>query len=411
MADKKRPRRQKNPSLHPQAALEARVQAWLCGSAHPRLRAAAVAFGFVFLSRLLLAAAHMAYAAVTGDERTTAQALCIFDAGWYSTIIQGEPMYQLQPTPNGEANWAFFPGMPLLFRFLTRFIPLDLSLLGALVNSLLFALALLVAIRYIAGDGGSALQGCVFAVLAAVGPYTFYFSSLYTESLFLLLLLSCFYLLKRRRYLLMGLCGAALSATRNVGVLFVFAILADQIQRYLEAHPKGTRGPGAFCLYLLKQPRLILGTVLVPAGLFAYMAYLQQHVGDGLAFTHVQVAWHRLVYNPLEVLASGLYSGWGLYYLAWVAGAAACLVFLWRARRFPEFTMALLLLLVPLTTSLYSIPRYIVGSGLCLLGLTDRLMKLRYRHRVPTWAALLLCALILSGILLTGWYAMEPMLA
>ena len=39
---------------------------------------------------------------------------------------------------------------------------------------------------------------------------------------------------------------------------------------------------------------IVLAVLLVPAGTFAYMAYLQGYMGDALAFSHVQRAWGRV---------------------------------------------------------------------------------------------------------------------
>lgn len=66
------------------------------------------------------------------------------------------------------------------------------------------------------------------------GAYSFYFSILYSESLYLILLLITLFALERREYLLMGLAGAFLSATRNTGIMVVFAVGVKVIMNYIE---------------------------------------------------------------------------------------------------------------------------------------------------------------------------------
>ena len=66
------------------------------------------------------------------------------------------------------------------------------------------------------------------------GAYSFYFSILYSESLYLILLLITLFALERREYLFMGLAGAFLSATRNTGIMVVFAVGVKVIMNYIE---------------------------------------------------------------------------------------------------------------------------------------------------------------------------------
>ena len=57
------------------------------------------------------------------------------------------------------------------------------------------------------------------------GAYTIYYSMLYTEALFFLLLMCGLYCLEKKWYLRAGICGFFLGVTRLVGVFFVLAII------------------------------------------------------------------------------------------------------------------------------------------------------------------------------------------
>ena len=63
-------------------------------------------------------------------------------------------------------------------------------------------------------------------------------------------------------------------------------IIADRLRYLWQQHRAGTlrRVP----VTVLSQ--ILLPIALAPLGIFAFMAYLRWHMGDGLAFIHVQSA-------------------------------------------------------------------------------------------------------------------------
>ncbi len=58
-------------------------------------------------------------------------------------------------------------------------------------------------------------------------PVSFYFSSAYTESIFLVLAVGAFYAARTDRWLIACLCGMCLSATRNLGVIIALPLLVE----------------------------------------------------------------------------------------------------------------------------------------------------------------------------------------
>src|SRR4051794_16992430 len=118
---------------------------------------------------------------------------------------------------------AFFPLYPLLARAVTA--PLDSPIAGALAISLAsFAVALYLLHRLVALEAGERYaRGALWVV--ALFPTAFFYSAIYTESLFLALSIGAFYAARRERWWLAGVCGALASATRNTGLLLVVPLL------------------------------------------------------------------------------------------------------------------------------------------------------------------------------------------
>ncbi len=91
-----------------------------------------------------------------------------------------------------SSEWAFFPFYPMLMKGIHMIFPLNYDILAFMVNSLFFAMALVLAVKYILLTRDDLVHALVFVFLMAFGVYNFYFSLLYTEALFIFLLLHFF---------------------------------------------------------------------------------------------------------------------------------------------------------------------------------------------------------------------------
>ncbi len=136
-------------------------------------------------------------------------------------------------------------------------------------------------------------------------PTALVLSAVYSESLFLLLAVGCFYAARRGRWAQAGLAGGLAAATRNGGLLLLVPLLI----LYLYG-PRPDREPdrAAVGFWPRYRPRGdILWAALVPLGLLAYMAYLQVETGQPLdPFTH-QLHWGRH-FIPLAGIPLGVWS-------------------------------------------------------------------------------------------------------
>lgn len=334
---------------------------------------------------------------------TFMRSLCQWDCGWYlHTARKG---YDLVPGSNARgdaANWAFFPLYPMLVSAVWRIFSISPLLAGLLVSNAAALLSGFVAARLLKNFRSL----LTFCVILYFGPFSFYFASVYTEALFLLLTLICLYFLSRQQYLAAGVAAAFLSGTRAVGVFMVLVIVGTALCDHLS---KG-RSFWSFPRAALANPQLVLAVFVAPLGLFAYMAYLHFHMGDALAFSHIQRGWDRVLGNPLTLLVKGLgitslrrllnggMAQWcALWSLLGLIGAG----YLMRLRRFPEAVFVLICLLIPLSTGLDSMPRYVIGLAPLLLVSSELIST----NRKFMMFALPMLALANTPLLI--WWAQE----
>lgn len=328
-----------------------------------------------------------------------ADAMCVWDCYWYGDVARHG--YQAYPEvlnfggPGGIANWAFFPLYPLLLAALGWLLPLNSAMLGAILSPLLTFGAVLAG-RPLFADNRRGYF--LFAALLLCGPFSFYFATAYSESLFLLLTVLAFVALRRRDYGAAGVFGALLSATRTVGVLFVFALAVEILNEL------GTwRRPWRAIRPLLRRPDMVFAFFAAPLGIFAFTLWLHATTGDSLAFVHIQRGWDRHFVNPVLAVWHGLtQTGEGMLPLPLLAGASLAglaLTGLLALRR--QGAAALfcgLSIGLALCNGLESMVRFVAALAPLYVVLALELA----RRRLLFWASLIACC-GLDFALTTAW--------
>lgn len=168
---------------------------------------------------------------------------------------------------------SFFPLYPLLAKYLAMPFGAEVSNIvtaGLIISNLSFLLSLFIFWKLIKIDYPEKTALLSLALLLAF-PTSFYFGAMYTESLFLLLVLGAFYAARKKMWFFAGVLGMLASATRVVGVLLLPALLIEWFQNKKSQKARGS----IFGLLFL---------FLVPMGLAAYMLFLQKTTGNSLAF-------------------------------------------------------------------------------------------------------------------------------
>lgn len=312
---------------------------------------------------------------------------CRWDCGWYLGIA--EQGYALVPAEgSGKANWAFFPLYPLAIRAVSWATGLAPVLAGLLVSNLAILAGTWAGARYLQRTRPGA-PVFWFVVFCAAGPYSFYFTTDYTEALFFALAAFAMLSWRQDRPLQAAVAAAFLSATRAVGVFLVLGFVADLVRR----HGRSVIGT------CLRDSRILLAILVCPLGLFLYIGFLTLHTGDGFAFSHVQAGWGHSFAEPFGRIAKALVMPdldniWvqGRRSLTWNALWAilglVMIGWLVRRRRYDEAVFAAFCLGIPLTTGLTSIPRYLVGCPVFAFVLADWLNAIgRPRLLAPLVAA------------------------
>lgn len=186
-----------------------------------------------------------------------------FDGVHYLTIAK-EGYYQYQQ--------AFFPFYPYAIRFFSNLTKNYLTS-GLLVShaSFIVALYLLYQLVYMDFSPSVAKKSIIYLLMF---PTSFFFGSVYTESLFLALILGSFYAARKKKWIIAGILGAFASATRFVGIYLFPALLFEWYKQKEED--------------INKKFKNILPLLLIFIGFGFYMWYLRKTTGDYLYFMHVQ---------------------------------------------------------------------------------------------------------------------------
>jgi hypothetical protein len=209
-----------------------------------------------------------------------------WDSVWYMAIASGGY--------GDGAREAFFPLYPLLVKVAGA--PLHSTLVGgALLSTALLGVALVLLHRLVALDYERAIARNAVLV-TALFPVSFFFSAVYSESLFLCVSIGAVYAARRERWAWAGALGALAATTRSAGVL----LLVPLAMIYLwDAGRPGlrTRRP-------LRADALWLA--LVPLGLASYCGFLALGGHDALAPFAAQEVWFRSFGGPFGGAWDGL---------------------------------------------------------------------------------------------------------
>jgi hypothetical protein len=219
----------------------------------------------------------------------------LHDLGYFTDIwARWDSDFFLRIAQNGydDASAAFHPLYPALIAVLGRAF-FGHYILAGLVVSLLCCLGSFVLLHRLAKQRLDA-EGARRSVLyLAVFPMALFLQAVYSESLFLLLVLAAFALAERNHFAGAGLVAGLAILTRAAGLALLpaLALLAWRHRDRLRA--------------------LARVALAVPVAAI-YPLVLWQQVGDPWAFTDAQDRWHRHLSHagPFGGIWDGLVAGW-----------------------------------------------------------------------------------------------------
>ena len=302
----------------------------------------------------------------------------VWDSFWYMDIVQnGYSLASRLPHLPDQTNLAFFPLYPLLVKLLGNVLGDRYFLAGLFLSNGCLLLSCYLLYQLVRLEHGRKIARRAVKYLFLF-PVSFILSGFFTESLYLCLTLLCFYLARQQRWWLVGLCGAALSATRTLGVLIVLPLAFE----YLRSHRFKLRSIRWNSLFIL----------LVPLGLAAFCVYNYQITGDFLFFKTNQAAWGREIVNPILAMGQAIagaiaeHSVKKLLEVAFCLTALGVLIRFYRAIGVAYWLFGMYSIVIPLSAGVASMPRFTLPIfplyiGLALMGnrkWRDRLITITF---------------------------------
>ncbi len=298
---------------------------------------------------------------------------------------------------------AFFPLFPLTLRWLNLALG-NLLISGLIISHLSFYLALLILYRLVCFDFSKTIahRTLIFLLLF---PTSFFFASIYSESLFLLLVVASFYFMRTQHQSAAILFAALATSTRLVGIFILPALILEKHHQLKKSKKHPTQ--------LLPYLPILLSAL----GLLLYMYFLHQHYSDALYFLHAQPAFgaqrsadrlillYQVIYRYLRMITtvspfSVLFYTVAQEFLLSVIFITLSLISFKKLR--PSYALfSILSLITPtLTGTFSSMPRYIL-TAFPLFILLGSLKPSLLTRTIITGSAILLAA---NTILFTRGY-------
>ncbi|MFZ2199857.1 MAG: hypothetical protein WAV40_03660 [Microgenomates group bacterium] len=261
---------------------------------------------------------------------------------------------------------AFFPAYPFLIHGLIN-LGVDKLVAGISISLISLLISLLILHDLYPKHGWK------FVALLLSFPASFYFLSVYTESLYLLAFALMLYFIKKKMYYAAALAVALSTATRFVGIAMIAYLVMSMWGR-------------------VDWKKIFAAALISLTGLASYMVYLWKTLGDPLAFIHSQPIFGmgrsggEIVFLPQVIFRylKMTFTADPSTLLYWRAVAEISLFILvvtvlikyWRKLSLPELFYTLTVLIIPtLSGTLSSYPRYVLAAIPLLIVLSQELSK------------------------------------
>jgi hypothetical protein len=273
-----------------------------------------------------------------------------WDTEWYLDIAQHG--YSKITNALGQANYAFFPLYPVVMRMFGAIV--GDYYVGGVILSNAFLLGACIVLYKLAAQNGDRATALRSVKCCLVFPTAFLLSAVLTESLFLMLIVSCFYCAKKRQWRYVGVLGFLLSLTRDLGVVAVLPLLAEYL--------------GALHWNLRKVQKDIWYLILLPCGFLVFVGYLYFLTGDVLALPHIHAHWYESAYHGVRTQAvspipAPLAAGARLFGASFMFVSLLLLTVSRKQIGVAYWLMGMYTIIIPLflgPSSLVSMPRFVV---------------------------------------------------
>jgi len=292
-----------------------------------------------------------------------------WDSSFYINIVERGYWFEV----GQQSAVAFFPLYPLLMSLLKPIVGSTLAA-GVLVSNLCLLGALIFLYRLTEHEFKNSATATRAVFYIAAFPTSFFFTAVYTESLFLLTSIGAVYFARKRIWVWAVLFGLLCSSTRIVGVLMWGVVGLEWLKSHgwtfstihkIDSWKNMLKG--------LRTDYLNLAVIfIIPLGLISYMIFLNARFGDPVAFSTTQSAWGREMVGPIAIIIqdiralgnTNLLSGEIWYHIIFDLGAFFTVLFMavtiWRRLGESYAIYSVLSVLIPASSGSQSLIRYIL---------------------------------------------------
>ncbi|KKS65375.1 hypothetical protein A3A14_04625 [Candidatus Daviesbacteria bacterium RIFCSPLOWO2_01_FULL_43_38] len=295
---------------------------------------------------------------------------------WIWSNFDGKHYINIAQFGYQRFDFAFFPLYSVLILGISKILSIHYIPAGIIISTLSFfgGMVFLYKICLIDFDKRVASLALFFI---SFFPLSFFYHSVYTDSLFLLLTTASFYFARKKQWVWAGIFGGLSTATRLTGMALLPALA---VEWYLQNRTLTKELRGIIILFLKKAA---FPLTLATSGFLAYALYLHLNYGSWLLFQKSMVAWSQdkfifppqVIFRYLKIFFSvspGLLEYW-IAVLEFVSFFAYLFiaVYVWTKVRISYGVfMVILLILVTFTGTLAGNPRYILHLFPAFIGLS-----------------------------------------
>ncbi len=314
-----------------------------------------------------------------------------FDGVYYLTISQ----YWYR-----GLDQAFFPLYPITIWAFTNIFVINPSAAGTAVSVLALFFLLLTFYKLLIIDNAKKSPFWVLLLFISF-PTSFFLTNIYTESLFIFLILVSFYCARRKHRLAASIVAAFASGTRVVGIFLLPALFLEFYTQLREDKKK---------MNLRNFISYFSPLIFVPLGLITYMGYLWYKYSDPLLFVHIQPAFGagrsggeiillpQVIYRYIKIFLSVPFTSMTFFVsfleiISLIAGIIILFLAYKNKIRKSYIVFSFLVLMFPtLSGTLSSLPRYILASFVIFIFLGQLQSKIAK-------ISIITCGFILQAVL------------
>lgn len=306
-------------------------------------------------------------------------------------------------------DFAFFPLYSVLINFSGKIIPISPLLLGLLISISAFWGSLVVIEKIIKLDRKDKLT-LPTLLLISFFPLSFFYQSVYPDSLFLFLSTTSFYFARRKRWVLCGIFGFLTTLTRLSGMALLPALLAEyflQNRKLLENLREK----------IVPFSRSVLvALVMTGLGFVIYLTYLQIYHQDFWLFQKSMIAWRQneftfppqVIFRYLKIfflVDKSLLVYWVsiLEFVSMILYFALTFYMAKKARLSYAVFMFFIFLLPTFTGTFAGMPRYALHAFPVFIGLALLIQKNKLLLIALSFVLLIL-GFIFTGLFTRGYF-------